>query len=111
LRPHERRLPADVSTEALAKVEALAKAGRASIPASDDAERRVPMLTRRIRIRIEARREGRLRIDRISMTAELVRATRENARLVRRLERAEAIIEIQKTVAARLGRYVERIRL
>jgi transposase len=39
------------------------------------------------------------------LTAELVRATRENARLVRRLEHAEAIIKIQKTVAARLGRY------
>src|ERR1700691_4251257 len=37
------------------------------------------------------------------LTAELVRATRENARLVRRLEHAEAIIKIQKTVAARLG--------
>src|SRR3984893_4426732 len=30
------------------------------------------------------------------LTAELVRATRENARLVRRLEHAEAIIQIQK---------------
>ena len=39
------------------------------------------------------------------LTAELVRATRENARLVRRLEHAEAIIQIQKTVAARLDRY------
>jgi transposase len=39
------------------------------------------------------------------LTAELVRATRENARLVRRLEHAEAIIKIQKKVVARLGRY------
>jgi transposase len=39
------------------------------------------------------------------LTAELARARRENARLVRKLERAEAIIKIQKKVAAGLGRY------
>jgi transposase len=37
------------------------------------------------------------------MTAELAQAKRENARLVRRLEHAEAIIAIQKKVAALLG--------
>ena len=37
------------------------------------------------------------------LTAELARARRENARLVRKLERAEAIIKIQKKVAALLG--------
>lgn len=37
------------------------------------------------------------------LTAELAQAKRENARLGRRLERAEAIIEIQKKVAALLG--------
>jgi transposase len=37
------------------------------------------------------------------LTAELAQAKRENARLVRRLEHAEAIIEIQKKVAALLG--------
>jgi transposase len=37
------------------------------------------------------------------LTAELARAKRENTRLGRRLERAEAIIEIQKKVAALLG--------
>jgi transposase len=37
------------------------------------------------------------------MAAELVQAKRENARLVRRLEHAEAIIAIQKKVAALLG--------
>jgi transposase len=37
------------------------------------------------------------------LTGELARAKRENARLGRRLERAEAIIEIQKKVAALLG--------
>jgi transposase len=37
------------------------------------------------------------------LTAELAQANRENARLVRRLEHAEAIIAIQKKVAALLG--------
>jgi transposase-like protein len=37
------------------------------------------------------------------MAAELAQAKRENARLVRRLEHAEAIIAIQKKVAALLG--------
>jgi transposase-like protein len=37
------------------------------------------------------------------LAAELARAKRENAHLGRRLERAEAIIEIQKKVAALLG--------
>ena len=37
------------------------------------------------------------------LAAELAQAKRENARLGRRLERAEAIIEIQKKVAALLG--------
>jgi hypothetical protein len=37
------------------------------------------------------------------LTAELARARRENARLGRRLEHAEAIIEVQKKVAALLG--------
>jgi transposase len=37
------------------------------------------------------------------MVAELAQAKRENARLVRRLEHAEAIITIQKKVAALLG--------
>lgn len=37
------------------------------------------------------------------LTAELAQAKRENARLGRRLEHAEAIIEIQKKVAALLG--------
>ena len=37
------------------------------------------------------------------LAAELAEAKRENARLGRRLERAEAIIEIQKKVAALLG--------
>ena len=37
------------------------------------------------------------------LAAELVQARRENARLGRRLEHAEAIIEIQKKVAALLG--------
>src|ERR1019366_951735 len=37
------------------------------------------------------------------LTAELARAKRENARLGRRLEHAEAIIEVQKKVAALLG--------
>ena len=37
------------------------------------------------------------------LTAELAQAKRENARLVRRLEHAEAIIAIQKKVAALLG--------
>ena len=37
------------------------------------------------------------------MAAELAQANRENARLVRRLEHAEAIIAIQKKVAALLG--------
>src|SRR4249919_1818015 len=37
------------------------------------------------------------------LTAELAQAKRENAHLGRRLERAEAIIEIQKKVAALLG--------
>ena len=37
------------------------------------------------------------------LTAELAQARRENARLGRRLEHAEAIIEIQKKVAALLG--------
>jgi ribosome-binding protein aMBF1 (putative translation factor) len=37
------------------------------------------------------------------MAAELAQATRENARLLRRLEHAETIISIQKKVAALLG--------
>jgi hypothetical protein len=37
------------------------------------------------------------------LTAELARARRENARLGRRLEHAEAIIEVQNKVAALLG--------
>jgi hypothetical protein len=37
------------------------------------------------------------------LMAELAQAKRENARLVRRLEHAEAIISIQKKVAALLG--------
>ena len=37
------------------------------------------------------------------LAAELARARRENARLGRRLEHAEAIIEVQKKVAALLG--------
>jgi transposase len=37
------------------------------------------------------------------MAGELAQAKRENARLVRRLEHAEAIIDIQKKVAALLG--------
>ena len=37
------------------------------------------------------------------LTAELAQAKRENARLMRRLEHAEAIIAIQKKVAALLG--------
>src|ERR1039458_6332862 len=37
------------------------------------------------------------------LTAELAQARRENARLGRRLEHAEAIIEVQKKVAALLG--------
>src|ERR1700686_1288159 len=37
------------------------------------------------------------------LTAELARARRENARLGRRLEHAEEIIEVQKKVAALLG--------
>ena len=37
------------------------------------------------------------------MAAELAQAKQENARLVRRLEHAEAIIAIQKKVAALLG--------
>lgn len=37
------------------------------------------------------------------LAAELAKAKRENARLGRRLERAEAIIDIQKKVAALLG--------
>ena len=40
---------------------------------------------------------------RTPLAAELAQAKRENARLGRRLERAEAIIEIQKKVAALLG--------
>ena len=39
------------------------------------------------------------------LTAELAQAKRENARLVRRLEHAEAIIAIQKKVAALLARH------
>jgi hypothetical protein len=37
------------------------------------------------------------------LAAELAQAKRENARLGRRLQQAEAIIEIQKKVAALLG--------
>jgi transposase-like protein len=37
------------------------------------------------------------------LAAELARARRENARLGRRLEHAEAIIEVQKKIAALLG--------
>jgi hypothetical protein len=37
------------------------------------------------------------------MAGELAQAKRENARLLRRLEHAEAIIDIQKKVAALLG--------
>ena len=44
-----------------------------------------------------------LHAPRNPMAAELAQAKRENARLVRRLEHAEAIISIQKKVAALLG--------
>jgi ribosome-binding protein aMBF1 (putative translation factor) len=37
------------------------------------------------------------------MAGDLAQAKRENARLLRRLEHAEAIIDIQKKVAALLG--------
>jgi transposase-like protein len=48
-------------------------------------------------------KRGPKRAPRNPLAAELAQAKRENARLGRRLEHAEAIIDIQKKVAALLG--------